>query len=386
MSAVTYWLFIVATAAAVVIAAWLSGLWSATTATSPIDTTKLITAAAQASSWSKPAAVPGDTRSACLAYTFQGTFSDGVLTPAAPVLSTTALDAIAPDAIVPSCYYPDQIVAKRLLRECKGGGAQGFPCRGVDGAQYTTGNFEQYYEQCKVELCKGDVAVVAVNFQPQQIDTAMCLTRSGPGAGAGSTVTTMPCDPSSALQLFVVRRESLVGVANQAAGPSGDIIDRSTGLCVIPNSTKTGLVLGGCPAPVTVTLQSGKKVQRSGAWLFADSYPYCPSGQFPGQPFGLAGQCYTNTPQAPVFAGSYASVAPAQIISATYTTGVPIKTPEDLFELSQLQFADMRAISATGTLVPYSKSSNNSVSAQVLNHYSYQFLIDNQNVGLGYQL
>lgn len=386
MSVVVYWIFIVATAVVAVLAVWLSGLWSGTTATEPIDTSKLITAASQASSWSKPAAVPGDTRSGCLAYTFQGDFTGGVLTAAAPVLSTTVLDAIAPDAVVPTCYYPDQIVAKRLVRECKGGGAQGFPCRGVDGLQYTTGNFEQYYEQCKVDLCKGDVAVVAVNFQPQQLDTAMCLTKSGPGAGSGSVVSTMPCDPSSLLQLFVVRRESLVGASNQAAGPSGDIVDRSTGLCVVPNSTNTGLVLGACPAPVTITLQSGKQVKRSGAWIFADSYPYCPTGQFPGQPFGLPGQCYTNTPEAPVFAGSYASVAPAQIVSSRYTTGTVIKTPEDLFELRQLQFADMRSISATGALVPYSKSTNTSVSAQVLNHYSYNFLINNQQVTLGYEL
>lgn len=379
--------FIVGIGIAVVLLLYARGTFIKATI-EPIDTKKLIAAASQASSWDKPGKSTDSTRSTCQTYTFSGYYDGNTLIPAAPVLKTSVLDAMAPSVSTSTCKYPDQIIAKQLVRKCKGGGDQGFPCRGHDGTEYLSGQYEVYYEQCKVSDCKGDIGVIATNFDPTDFKKSVCLSTSSPTAGLGSIIKTLPCDPTDPMQLFVIQRDALLNQPNQAAGPVGNIVDRKTGLCVIPNSGYTGLILGNCPEPIETTLTSGTKVKRSGAWFFADSYPFCSGSQFPGKPFNLPGQCYTGSTTFPVYAGNYSSYSPMQIVSTKYTSGVPIKIPEDLYELHQLDFANLRSIGINGSLVPFSKNNTTDpeLNTQVVNYYTFEFIINNPQIGMGYSL
>lgn len=353
-----------------------------------IDTKALLTAATQASSWDKAGKSTDSTRSSCQTYTFNGYYDGTTLIPAAPVLKTAILDAVAPSTTASNCKYPDQIVAKQLVRKCKGGGDQGFPCRGHDGTQYLSGQYEVYYEECKISDCKGDIGVVSVNFSAADFKQAVCLSTNSPTAGIGSVIKTLPCDPTDPMQLFVIQRDALLGQQNQGAGPVGNIVDRRTGLCVIPNSSYTGLELGKCPAPMDIILQSGQKVTRSGAWFFSDSYPFCGPLQYPGKPFGLPGDCYTGPTSSPVYAGNYTSYSPMQIVSATYTDGSAIAIPQDLYQLSQLNFPNLRSIGVDGSLQPFSKSvvTTPQLNTQVVNYYTFEFIINNPQITMGYTL
>jgi hypothetical protein len=94
----------------------------------------------------------------------------------------------------------------------------------------------------KIPQCTGELSLVSINFQAPGVTGIYCLQSQG----TGNNITMKPCDPTNKNQLFRVTRvnpgqnpDSLQPGKGQN-GIIAQILDRNTGLCVIPgNSTTT---------------------------------------------------------------------------------------------------------------------------------------------------
>lgn len=262
--------------------------------------------------WSKPSNGPDPNKNFCQLYQFPTSVVDinnvPTAVPGAPTFNPNILDNLQGVPSYPRCVDSDQIMAQQLQHSCTG------PfgviddaitrCFLIDGGVTGLGGSESYYSdsQCfKVRSCLGQISLVSLNFQTPTVPDIFCIKNEGTGA----TVTMNSCDPSNNQQLFRITR--INPGQNPAAlqpgqGQNGllaQILDRGTGLCLVPGNVTTSTVYD--PSYLGITGCTGEPQTISGTNVVIGQ---CTGGSSPGyvwallpsvQYCGVSGGCHGCT-------------------------------------------------------------------------------------------
>lgn len=208
--------------------------------------------------WRGTDSVPG-VRGNCSLYNFPGSnssvfypcsvpFPTGL--PGQPSLETSTLDALTPENET-GCVDIDQIVARKVTRMCDStvGAKSASECVSPDGTRYKVGEKEIIYttDGCDVTACDGSLSLVAVGYSVVSnvpaCDGIKCLESQTNGG-----VETATCNISDENQLYRISRYDFNGKPN----PSGllvQILDRSSGMCMVPNGNLDDIVISECGDP-----------------------------------------------------------------------------------------------------------------------------------------
>jgi hypothetical protein len=259
--------------------------------------------------WSNPPAPSKNTaKNTCQLYTFPTSILNvdgytGTVVPGTPSFNQNILDNLQGKRQYPVCLDTDQIIAQQLERKCiaPNGVLDGSitRCLLINGGTTGIGGTEIYYSdtECnKIPQCAGQLSLVSVNFQGPSQPDIFCMQSNG----TGGTITMNRCDPSNTKQLFRITRidpfqnPRSLKPGNGQNGLLAQILDRETGLCVIPGNDQSETVYNpeyltpvnsGCSGSQQVFIGSnlvlGPCVGGTGfapgyVWAFVPSFPYCP--------------------------------------------------------------------------------------------------------------
>ncbi|CAH6418996.1 Hypothetical protein HVR_LOCUS183 [uncultured virus] len=243
--------------------------------------------------WGQQTQGPNFPQNTCLLYEFPtaevelGTGT--VFMPGTPTFNPNILNGMSgsPDFTV-VCLDPDQILAQQVQHTCTAPlgvvNEQITRCILINGGTTGLGGNEIYYSDSAcpaIPACPGELSVISLNFQAPTTPI-YCIQNNGTGAN----VTMVPCDPASSNQLFRVTRTN-PGQNPDTLQPSQaqngfltQILDRETGLCVVPGTGSSITVFN----PNSVTGCSGSSQSISGTNIILGS---CTGGEFPGYVWAL---------------------------------------------------------------------------------------------------
>lgn len=326
--------------------------------------------------WSPPVASPGDVRGGCRVYSFPPDQSE----PPVVVNDITVVDQIPPQGLI-GCVDDDQLYLKRQQHTC-----QAKNCRGTDGRLYTPGQIEYFYQSCSAPKCTSTLGFVGLNVNAANPANALCLTKP---ADLLDTVKVVPCDITNNNQLFRLERFKFDGTPN-SLGIYLKIVDRQSGLCVMPSFDKTKLILNDC-------------VESNGVvWALLPSIGYCqnelnstapfssryfiydpnnksaPPVTLPSYPLNRNQPCYNPTTDA---YGGFEFLTAPQIMYVTSKQ----EEPSSLYDLRQLSVSvdpDRLTIQAgadgTAILSHYvgGDATTLAVNTQLIDYYLYDTIIN----------
>jgi len=240
--------------------------------------------------WGKSIPGPDSDKNICQLYQFPTSFItlSGVPTaiPGAPTFNPLVLDNLQGVPRYPTCLDNDQIMAQQLEHTCTA--PQGVVddaitrCFLIDGGITGLGGTEVYYSnsECfKVSPCAGQLALISINFQAPTVSNIFCIQNEG----TGMNVTMHPCNPSLSSQLFRVTRinpgqnPNTLQPGEGQNGLIAQILDRDTGLCLVPGSSTTSTTYD--PTYLDTTECTGNQITFTGPNLIMST---CTGGQFPG--------------------------------------------------------------------------------------------------------
>lgn len=258
--------------------------------------------------WATPVPSSNPAKNTCQLYTFPTAVLNvegytGTAVPGTPTFNADILDNLQGISRYPTCLDTDQIMAQQVTHTCyaPNGVVDGSitRCFLLSGGVTGLGGSETYYtnSQCaKISPCLGQLSLVSINFQAPTQSNIYCLQSNG----TGGTITMQPCDPSNPQQLFRVTRvdpgqnPASLQPGQGQNGLLAQILDRNTGLCVVPGNTTISTIYNpeylnpsatGCSGP-TQTFSGtnvilGPCVGGTGfspgyVWALLPSLPYCP--------------------------------------------------------------------------------------------------------------
>jgi len=266
-------------------------------------------------SWSKPTAGPNPAKNFCQLYEFPTSVLDinGTSTsvPGNPTFNPLILDNLQGIPIVPSCLDSDQIIAQQQQHTCEA--QQGVidgqitRCYLIDGGTTGLNGTESFYTDvgCSaVSACPGQISLVSVNFQSPVAPAIYCMERprgltgltgltgitglTGLTGLTAGIITMQECNPSIKEQLFRVTRTnpnqnpSTLSPSQAQNGLLAQILDRNTGLCVVPGTTSSSTLYD--PYFLGYTGCSGAENYVFGTNVILNS---CTGGQYPGYVWAL---------------------------------------------------------------------------------------------------
>lgn len=158
-----------------------------------------------------------------------------------------------------SCIDIDQIVARKVTRQCVGlGVSTDSVCVGVDGKSYKVGETETLYttEKCGIGPCPSELVFWGVGYGVVP-DVPLCNNVQCLKSTDLETVIGSDCSIADPRQIYQLTRYSILEKP-AADGILASITDRTTGLCMIPNADKTELILSICGNPVWALIKKLK--------------------------------------------------------------------------------------------------------------------------------
>lgn len=253
--------------------------------------------------WGTPTPGPNPTKNFCQLYQFPTALVDidGIETaiPGNPTFNANILNNLQGVPNYPQCLDSDQIMAQQLQHACTApnGVINGAitRCFLIDGGLTGLGGTESYYTNSgcfNVPACAGQLSLVSINFQAPTVPNINCIQNEG----TGFNVTMQSCDPSNNSQLFRITRIDPGQNPNSLQPGQGQngliaqILDRDTGLCLIPGTTTTTTIydpdyLGTSQCMGPNVIFSGTNVTMGECtggifpgyvWVLLPSLPYCP--------------------------------------------------------------------------------------------------------------
>lgn len=251
--------------------------------------------------WGKPVPGPNTDKNTCQLYEFPTSVVDisGTPTavPGAPSLNPTILDELTGSPNIPLCLDPDQSVAQQVQHTCTApnGVVDGSitRCLLINGGSTGLSGVETYYSGslcANVPACAGVLSLISLNFQAPANPAIMCIQNQGNGNNA----IMQACDPSNAEQLFRVtlinpgQNPNALQPGQGQNGIIGQILDRNTGLCLMPGSSTTSTIYNpasvpGCTGSTVVETNTNVVMSTCTGgsspgyvWLFLPSVEYCP--------------------------------------------------------------------------------------------------------------
>ena len=255
--------------------------------------------------WGQPTAGPNPAKNFCQLYQFPtemvdiGTPPVETAVPGNPTFNSEILDNLQGTKTTPSCLDPDQILAQQQQHTCIAPegviDGQITRCFLISGGTTGLGGTETYYTNvgcAAIPACVGELSLVSINFQAPSAPEIYCL--QAPGVSGGS-ITMEECNPSISQQLFRVTRTNPgqnPNTLSQAQGQNGmlaQILDRDTGLCVVPGTESYSSLYD--PNFLGNPSCTGSNVEVMGTnvvlgectggefpgyvWAFVPSLPYC---------------------------------------------------------------------------------------------------------------
>lgn len=245
--------------------------------------------------WSPPDPSNNSNKNFCQLYQFPtATFSRNNVTtvvPGAPTLNSRALDSLTGSPNIPICLDPDQIIAQQVQHRCiaPNGVLQDSitRCLLINGGTTGLGGVETYYTSSgcfKIPPCIGQLSLVSINYQSPDQPNIFCLQTNG----TGNNVTMEPCNPTNNNQLLRLTRYDPGQNPNALTPGQGQnglitqILDRSTGLCVVPGTSQNNTTYN--PSYIPNGQCSGNQVTLTGNNVILST---CTGGTFPGYVWAL---------------------------------------------------------------------------------------------------
>ena len=247
--------------------------------------------------WGKPTPGPNPNKNFCQLYEFPTVLADinGVETavPGNPTFNSTILDNLQGERVIPSCLDSDQIIAQQQQHTCIApiGVVEGqiTRCFLIEGGTTGLNGTESYYTNVgcpAITQCAGQLSVISINFQAPSAPQIFCL--QAPIGTSGGTVTMQECNPSINQQLFRVTRINPGQTPNSLSPGQGQIgllaqiLDRDTGLCVVPGNDPSSTIYNPAFLGITGCSGSGNTISGTNVVLSA-----CTGGEFPGYVWAL---------------------------------------------------------------------------------------------------
>lgn len=223
-------------------------------------------------------------KGSCQLYEFPGTKVGGMYFPGTPSFNPQMLNNLQGSPTSegnPSCVDEDQILAAQFTITCTSpnvtkddqgnllppnGPSNGdFRCVRMDGSIALPGETDIIYSDnyqipapppgggtvsvcpSNIQPCKGSIGVIAPYFQPQMPNIPVtCLSKVSPSSSSTSTTTTIGigatgCNPVDPDQIFKVTLwyPGQYNVGYGTNGIYGQILDRSSGLCLVAADPST---------------------------------------------------------------------------------------------------------------------------------------------------
>ncbi len=208
----------------------------------PADIKKFLEEAKERTDFSTPVPIPGNDRSKCLIYTFPSITPN---TPGTPTYNKETLDLLSgteTNKLTEDCIDNDQVAAFLKQRTC-----QADECEDSEGNKFTKGEKQIQYYPCDIKVCKDQLALVSINFDPDDFSVSRCLVAN---KNDNTVTVTKACNIGSPEQLFRINRAAAITLKSLQDGPYARILHRETGKCVIPETSSpvvgTKLILGDC--------------------------------------------------------------------------------------------------------------------------------------------
>lgn len=255
--------------------------------------------------WGTPTPGPNITKNTCQRYDFNTTVIEvdniPTVVPGVPTFNEDILNNLQGNPNYPLCLDSDQIMARQLQHTCTAPNGvvdgQITRCLLLNGGTTGLGGSETYFSNSgcfKVPACAGELSLISINYQAPTVTDIYCLQSSGI---TGGNITIQPCNPSNPLQLFRVTRinpgqnpNTLIPGRGQN-GLIAQILDRNTGLCVVPGTSSTETIydpnyfsnepnrcsgeISGCSGPTQIV--PGQNIVLGS----------CTGGSFPGYIWAL---------------------------------------------------------------------------------------------------
>lgn len=201
--------------------------------------------------WSQATPVEGQ-RGLCSLYTYPPTPPNqpGSLSqPGILSMDTEVVDTLTPTSIGNvTCFDTDQLALEKVKLTCTSDGVFGNVCYDNRGREYSVGQNWEFYQQCNKTPCSDTLATIGLNFVPNDFTSKTACLEFDPSS-TSTFITGERCDLTETGQLLRIERQNADGTANDS-GPYGRLMDRITGLCVVPTSATpaqgTRLQLGNC--------------------------------------------------------------------------------------------------------------------------------------------
>ncbi len=250
----------------------------------PADIRKILEESQERTDFSKPIPIPGNDRSQCLIYTFPSIDPN---TQGIPTYNKEILDQLTgtePNKLTDDCIDNDQVAAFLKQRTC-----QADECEDSEGNKFTKGEIQIQYYPCKINVCKDQLALVSINFDPDNFSESRCLVAN---KNDNTISVTKACNIGSPEQLFRINRAAAVTLKSLQDGPYARILHRETGKCVVPETDNpvvgTKLKLGECnknsgfnwllspPVKFTTEIKIDEMITRSGTSPFGLSFNILP--------------------------------------------------------------------------------------------------------------
>lgn len=247
--------------------------------------------------WSNPEPGPNTDKNSCQLYQFPTAVVDlgGIPTaiPGTPTFNEDILNGLTGRPVLPFCIDSDQIIAQQVEHTCTA--PEGVVdsaitrCFLISGGTTGLSGTETYFTNSgcpNIPPCAGQLSLVSINFQAPGVTGIFCLQSQGSGAN----IVMAPCDPANPNQLFRVTRTNpgqnplALEPGQGQNGLIAQILDRNTGLCVIPGTGTTTTLFD--PAYLTPVQSScvGPIQSLTGPNVILGA---CTGGQFPGYVWAL---------------------------------------------------------------------------------------------------
>lgn len=157
------------------------------------------------------------------------------------------------------CVWPDQMNEQLYSRTCLSS-----VCTGMTGANYTTGQVEQYYSYCGNPLvrCSGEVGVIVVGYTVSVSESVLCITSNQ------YNITVAECNLFDDNQIFV-------STNYQTSIYLTRLYQRNSGLCLTYNGSQ--LLLNSCSSMFLSGYQ----------WLLIPSMTFAINGLFVTSPYQI---------------------------------------------------------------------------------------------------
>lgn len=243
--------------------------------------------------WSNDVPGPDFPRNTCLLYEFPteeiNLGSGNIFLPGNPTFNPLILNGTTgSNDINRTCLDPDQILAQQVQHTCTAPqgvvNGQITRCLLINGGTTGLGGSEIFYSDSNcpaIPACPGELSLVSLNFEAPTTPI-FCMQNND----VGNDITMSACNPSSSNQLFRITRTNPGQNPNalQANQPQNglltQILDRNTGLCVIPGTGTTTTIYN----PNSVPGCTGDNQNISGTNVILGT---CTGGEFPGYVWAL---------------------------------------------------------------------------------------------------